>query len=102
MSSRIAAWLVTLFVLSALALGVFLLIYAKDTPAPGLILTLGSAAVLLYRLFGRNSGQKGADEDDAFIVAEQNRDSYQYEVERRRRGEFDTDVVEDTHRNSIE
>lgn len=102
MSSRIATWLVTLFGLLALALGVFLLVYAEDMPAPGLILTLGSGAVLLYRLFGRSSGRTRADEDDAFVMAEQNRDSYQYEVERRRRGEFDTDLGEDTHRSSIE
>lgn len=102
MSSRIATWLVTLFVLLTLALGVFLLVYAEDMPAPGLILTLGSGAVLLYRLFGRSAGQKSADEDDAFIMAEQNRESYQYEVERRRRGEFDTDIVSDSHRRSVE
>lgn len=97
MKVRLFGIFVTLLLIAAFGFGVFLLVVAKETPAPGLILMLISGWVLLQRRH-RTTASRPADStatDDAFAGIEQARESYEYDMERRRRGDFDTDT--DTH-----
>lgn len=89
MSARITGFLFFTVLAGVFGLGAFLLIAADQMPAPGLILMGVSVALLVARLNGRASRRDPVDSDGAFKGSEQARDSYQYDIERRQRGEFD-------------
>lgn len=90
MKPRLASVLVTLLLIAVFGLGVFLLIAADEMPAPGLILMAGSGGIILYRWFGRHGhSMTSSDDEGPFVASEQARESYDYDMERRRRGEFD-------------
>lgn len=98
MNTRFAGILFFTILAVVFGLGVFLLIAADEMPAPGLILMAVSGTLLIRRLFSRNTHVKHAqvDEDGPFEAAERARESFQYDVERRQRGEFDTNADSDT------
>ena len=98
MGARLAAWSITLFLLGLLVLGFVLLRYAEEMPAPGLLLITIAGGALLYRFWGPRRSKSQGDADEAFAAADESRESYQYEVERRRRGEFDSDMGNDSTR----
>lgn len=103
MKPRLASVLVALLLIAVFGFGLFLLVAAEDMPAPGLILMAVSGGIILYRLFGHSGrSMTSADDDDSFVGSEQARESYDYDVERRRRGEFDMDGQASGHRNDFE
>lgn len=72
----------------------FLLVVAKETPAPGLILMSIAGLVFLGRRY-RSATPRSTDDsstDAACNGIEQALESYEYDMERRRRGDFDTDT----------
>lgn len=90
MSARITGFLFFIVLAVVFGLGAFLVIAAHQMPAPGLILMGVSIALLIARLTGRRAGRRDpVDSNGAFEGSERARDSYQYDVERRQRGEFD-------------
>lgn len=89
MASRTAARLVTLFLVGVLVLGLLLVRYAEDMPAPGALLVALSVAALLYRFVGRHRLTVADDLDSAFAGSQAARESSEYDAERRRRGDFD-------------
>lgn len=98
MKSRISAFLVVLLLLAVFGFGVFLLMKAEEMPAPGLLLMAFSGGILLYRWFGRRPALSRSNSDDGhFDGLDQARESYEYEAERRRRGDFDVDAHANHH-----
>lgn len=89
MSARINSFLFFIVLAVVFGLGAFLFIAADEMPAPGLILMGVSVAFLIARYRGRAGRRDTVDSDGAFEGSRQARDSYQYDVERRQRGEFD-------------
>ena len=89
MSARITGFLFFSVLAVVFGLGAFLLIAADEMPAPGLILMGVSVAFLIARFRGRAGRRDTVDSEVAFEGSQQARDSYQYDVERRQRGEFD-------------
>lgn len=93
MKSRFSSVLVVLLLLAMFGFGVFLLMNAEEMPAPGLLLMAFSGGILLYRWFGRRPARSHNNSDDShFDGLDQARESYDYEAERRRRGDFDMDA----------
>lgn len=91
MKVRFSTIVFILCLLVAFGLGAFLLIVADGMPTPGLIL-LGISAFALARHLARRgrdvpSGDPG--EDVRFRATQRERESYEQELERRRRGESD-------------
>ena len=97
MSARITGFLFFTVLAVVFGLGAFLLIAADQMPAPGLILMGVSIALLVARLTGRSGRRDPVDSNGAFEGSEQARDSYQYDVERRQRGEIDAHQSTDRH-----
>lgn len=89
MSARITGFLFFIVLAVVFGLGAFLVIAADEMPAPGLILMGVSIALLIARLTRRAGRRNQVDSNGAFEGSERARDSYQYDVERRQRGEFD-------------
>jgi len=89
MSARTTGFLFFTVLAVVFGLGAFLLIAADQMPAPGLILMGVSIALVVARLTGRAGRRDTVDSNGAFKGSEQAQDSYQYDVERRQRGEFD-------------
>lgn len=98
MKHRLASVLIALLLIAVFGLGVFLLVAAEETPAPGLILMAVSGGILVYRWVGRRGPpQANSDDESPFAALEQARESYDYDQERRRRDEFDVDGHSDRH-----
>jgi hypothetical protein len=91
MKSRFSSVLVVLLLLAVFGLGVFLLVIAEEMPAPGLILMALSGGAFLFRLFARGGARSavGSSARNPFAGSAQASESYDYDMERRRRGEFD-------------
>jgi hypothetical protein len=71
---------------AALALGIFLLIAADETPAPGLIL-IGMCGISLILYFRRTSHQSPPRRSTDYVgpsAIERDREAYEQEQERRR------------------
>jgi hypothetical protein len=70
-------------------LGVFLSVVADEMPAPGLLLILISV-IFAIRFWFRRPGVLRSVEQSAFDVTEIDRQSYELEAERRRKGDSDS------------
>lgn len=95
MKSRLLSVLGTLFLIAVFGFGAFLFVAAEEVPAPGVILMGVSGALLLRRFFGRGRGpgRQAASQhsESPFTGSRQALDSYDYDMERRRRGDSDVD-----------
>ena len=90
MKVRFSAIVFVVLVVIAFGLGVFLLVAAEETPAPGLILVGLSSAVLIgYVIRSRRSGTSTTTTNSPWTAIDQDRQSYEEDVERRRRDEPD-------------
>jgi len=90
MKSRLPSVLGTLFLLAVFAFGAFLLVKAEEMPAPGLILMFISGFIFLIRWKGRRGIRSiRSATESPFTGLDQARESYEYERERHRRGDFD-------------
>jgi hypothetical protein len=87
MKFRVSSILLVLLLLTVFGLGVFLLMTAEETPAPGLLLMAFSGGALIYRWLGRRAARSSSADDSHFEGLDQARESYDYEAERRRRGD---------------
>lgn len=90
MKSRLFSVLGTLSLIAVFGFGAFLLAKAEDMPAPGLILMLVSGVFLLNQWKGRRGIRTiHSAPGSPFTGLDQARESYEYELERHRRGDFD-------------
>lgn len=85
MKSRLASALVTALLIALFGFGVFLLVVAEDTPAPGLLLMTISGVLILSRFFRRKVRNTAYDDDGRFDGIKQAHESLDYERERERR-----------------
>lgn len=92
MRLRLREIIFILICLGVLVFGAILLIYADQTPAPG-ILMVGIALVALISRYGRNrhSGRvvPVTDEEDEGPPGQWDMEIYEQQAERRRRGDSD-------------
>lgn len=85
MKSRLASLLLTALLLAVFGFGIFLLLVAEDTPAPGLILMLISGALMLSRFARRGARSTSSDDDGRFDGIKRAHESLDYDRERDRR-----------------
>jgi NhaP-type Na+/H+ or K+/H+ antiporter len=90
MKIRLRVVLLFLVIAATLALGLFLLFAANQTPVPGLLLIgISGIALLRYLLPTRNRAIDNDEDDALFEATKKDLESYEIEQERRQRGEYD-------------